>query len=121
MVMTPSQKRALAEKAERPAPDPKVAKEIAEEFAGRTYGESKPPEVLPEAAQTAPAASPGRGRPAGAVPRRSITLSLPEPMVEALELQAFQNKRAKTGEKTSSGLVEKALADAGWPVDVPQE
>ncbi|APQ14688.1 hypothetical protein BJP27_24245 (plasmid) [Pseudomonas oryzihabitans] len=120
-MIKPSQKKALAEKAaERQAPDPQAAQAMINELANRSYGaEAAAPAA--EAAQAAPAASPGRGRPAAAVPRRSITLSLPEPMVEAIELAAFQNKRAKSGEKTASGLVEKALADAGWPVDLPEE
>lgn len=116
-MIKPSDRKAMAAKvAERQAPDPAAAQAMIDDLASKPYGVN-----APAPAQAAPAVSPGRGRPAAAVPRRSITLSLPEPMVEALELAAFQNKRAKKGEKTSSGLVEKALADAGWPVDVPQE
>lgn len=121
-MMTPSQKKALAAKAaaERQAPDPAAAQAMIKDLASKPYGAEAPaPAAKP--AQAAPAASPGRGRPAAAVPRRSITLSLPEPMVMELELQAFNNKRAKSGEKTASGLVEKALADAGWPADYPEE
>lgn len=120
-MIKPSQRKAMnAKAAERQAPDPAAAQAMINDLASKPYG-AEAPAPAAEPAQAAPAASPGRGRPAAAVPRRSITLSLPEPMVEAIELAAFQNKRAKTGEKTASGLVEKALAEAGWPVDVPQE